>query len=1256
MRFGFAVASFVLAFVSTSARGSDAVLKLGEKFEGAVISNIDFDVVEFAAIQGTKLTLTAKGEKQFRPVVRLFDADTGAEWNVAPNLTGAGTKTVKISNFVAPKTGNYAFGIGGLDGGTGKYTVTTSGKVASSLVSFAEQSFFATGQQLVVPLEMVAGAKVDLRVEPKKGSPAVAEIVNLLGPNGAVDLDPYRKEIGKAVLAKKVPAVIAGTYGFVIANVGPPGELRFTAEVSLPEGKATKKEPKEPTNPGGLSGTLAVPPLLAIPEIAGSNDTVATAQYCGSISPGATVRIQGAISSFNDFDAYRIEVGQAMKLSVMLLHDFVGDDFDLGVFSVAQNDYLSPTFETANEPESGIVNLPAAGVYLLVVWPFQGTGNYILTAAGSTGASAASELIAAPSEPRERPAAVSPARILELDADFVPGEFIVKLADADADRRAFAAANGMDVRIESPAGPFVVTMRGLPQDDASIRRATVLEKERVRGIPGVEYAELNHRHRIAAVPNDPMFPYQWHYQTMKLPQAWDVTKGSSNVIVAVLDTGIVAHPDLVSRDSGMGYDFISSAQNGGDGNGMDPNPTDPGDKSQQGGKSSWHGTHVAGTIGAATNNGVGVSGVDWFCRLMHVRVLGLQGGDTFDIAEAVRYTARLPNASGALPALRANVVNMSLGGGAPNQTMQNAVLAARAQGVTIIAAAGNDATSQPSYPASYTGVISVSSIDPVGNLASYSNYGQAIDVAAPGGETQVDYTNDGYGDGVLSTIVDEDQGVYAYDFSQGTSMACPHVAGAAALLLSVNPNLDPDQVESLLESTAIDLPPAGPDIFFGAGAVDAFAAVKAAAQTAAPQLSASTSLLDFGSVTTQLGFSIANTGNGTLTWSASDAETSGGNWLVLSANGGNATAANPSLLTATVNRTGLAAGNYTATVTITSNGGQALIQVMMAVASTPSQPQLSVSTNALDFGSTLNQLNFSVSNTGTGSLTFSVADAENPPINWLSLSTAGTTLGTGQSLQITANANRGILAPGAYAATINLTSNGGAASIQVSLNVPPSSSPTLSLSTLVLDFSTSASILTASLANTGGGTLSFTATDVELVGAGWLSVGPGNGVAPANLTVTVNRNGLAPGHYSGRIDVVSNGGTKSIAIEMDVSTVQATPIPLGTVYVVAVNPQSFQTAASAQVGQTGGNWQMSNVAIGGYFLFAGPDLDKDGFLCGPGEPCGGYPTLVDPTLAIVFPGLFTGAVNFSVSADTALPAGASTWFTVPERGFAILQP
>ena len=216
--------------------------------------------------------------------------------------------------------------------------------------------------------------------------------------------------------------------------------------------------------------------------------------------------------------------------------------------------------------------------------------------------------------------------------------------------------------------------------------------------------------------------------------------------------------------------------NAGDGGGIDPNPNDPGTSGQ---RSVFHGTHVAGTIGAASNNGQGVAGVGWNVRLMPLRVCGTLGCSVFDQIEAMRYAAGLSNSSGRVANPRADIINMSLGGPGFSVAAQNAVNAVRAAGVIVVAAAGNDASSQALYPASYNGVVSVSAVGPNRSITSYSSFGSAIDVAAPGGNLTSDLNGDGYGDGVLSPHADDSSGrlEYEYLFLEGTSMAAPHVAG-----------------------------------------------------------------------------------------------------------------------------------------------------------------------------------------------------------------------------------------------------------------------------------------------------------------------------------------------------------------------------------------------------------------------------------------------------------------------------------------------
>ncbi len=347
---------------------------------------------------------------------------------------------------------------------------------------------------------------------------------------------------------------------------------------------------------------------------------------------------------------------------------------------------------------------------------------------------------------------------------------------------------------------------------------------------------------------------------------------------------------------------------------------------------------MAGTIGASTNNNTGVAGVTWATQIMHLRVLGKQGGTDFDIANAIKYAARLANDSGTLPATRANVINMSLGGPGSSSTVQSAVTAARNAGVVIFAASGNENSSTPSYPAAYAGVISVAAVDFNAQRAPYSNFGPTVDLAAPGGDTSVDLNQDGYADGVLSTLMQGTTPPFSpiYAFYQGTSMACPHAAGVAALMLAANPALTPAQIETLLTSTATDLGAPGRDNLYGYGLVNAFAAVSAAQGTSSgtPVLGVTPLNLAFGTSGTSLASQVNNLGGGAL-----DVGTlvvtmnGGGSWLGASAVASGSASSDTSSITVDIDRTGLSDGDYSGTVQVPSNGGTATIAVTMTVES-----------------------------------------------------------------------------------------------------------------------------------------------------------------------------------------------------------------------------------------------------------------------------------------------------------------------------------
>lgn len=359
--------------------------------------------------------------------------------------------------------------------------------------------------------------------------------------------------------------------------------------------------------------------------------------------------------------------------------------------------------------------------------------------------------------------------------------------------------------------------------------------------PNVEYVEIDAILRPLLTPNDTNYSTQWGFQDadagIRANQAWDVATGSG-IIVAVLDTGITSHSDL-NANVVAGYDFVSNATNARDGNGRDSNAADQGDWTTAGqcysgspaSNSSWHGTHVAGTVAAVTNNAKGVAGTAFNAKVMPVRVLAACGGSTSDIADAIIWSSGgtvsgVPTLSAANAA---DVINMSLGGGgACPTTTQNAVNSAVSRGTTVVVAAGNSNANASGFtPASCANVVTVASVTSASARSSFSNYGTLIDVSGPGSS-------------ILSTLNSgtTTPGAESYASYNGTSMASPHVAGAVALVQSRRLALGlalytPAQVETQLKNTAYALAGACSG-GCGAGIVNAKALVDAAGGTTTP--------------------------------------------------------------------------------------------------------------------------------------------------------------------------------------------------------------------------------------------------------------------------------------------------------------------------------------------------------------------------------------------------------------------------------------
>jgi len=383
---------------------------------------------------------------------------------------------------------------------------------------------------------------------------------------------------------------------------------------------------------------------------------------------------------------------------------------------------------------------------------------------------------------------------------------------------------------------------------------------RIAALPDVEYAEPDRLMFPALTPNDPQYGSQWHYfetYGINAPAAWDITTGSSGIKIAVIDTGITDHTDLAGRWVG-GHDFITDVPTANDGDGRDSDPHDPGDwitsaEAASGPfagcpvtNSSWHGTHVAGTLGAASNNSSGVAGINWVSQIVPVRVLGKCGGFVSDIADGMRWAAGLSVSGAPANANPAKVLNLSLSGpGTCSSTYQSAINAVNGAGSIVVVAAGNNGSNlnTGSYqPANCYGVITVAATDRGGDKALYSNYGAVVEISAPGGETFTSSPSPAPQNGVLSTLntglTTPATGTYGY--YQGTSMAAPHVAGVVSLMVSISPTLNFTQSLQVLQNTARAFPGGSGcnTSNCGSGIVDAAAALDAIADPSVPTATA----------------------------------------------------------------------------------------------------------------------------------------------------------------------------------------------------------------------------------------------------------------------------------------------------------------------------------------------------------------------------------------------------------------------------------
>ncbi len=621
------------------------------------------------------------------------------------------------------------------------------------------------------------------------------------------------------------------------------------------------------------------------------NDSSAQPFRLPPVWPRCTLEVTGELGRtaerYGRVDPVDAFIYTSVRAQVVGLElDFLGidpistdvNDFHVEVLRRATGASLAVT--GSGMPRTLTFDVQAGEAYDVVVTAEAGHGWYVLRLTGTDPMGT----------PLRAPAAAS-ATVAAVQAKVAPiaptqacaGSHVLVRFDEACDVEAFCAREGLGLGRRTATGSYRVHLAAAAAGEAQAASLCT----RLAELDGVLWAEPDWIVRPLGEPGDPEFNRQWNMRAIGAPSAWDLTHGDENIVVAVVDGGIVDHPDLAGRIV-PGYDFVSSPSNSADGDGRDPDPTDTGDHGDSGGLSVWHGTHVSAIIAGRAGDGYGVTGVAPNCRVMMLRALGAGGGLASDAADAILFAVGLHvTADGQSMPVPARVINLSIGLLQESEELRDACERAANRGAFVVAAVGNNG-GVVQYPAAYPSTFAVGAVDGKLLTTGYSSFGSAVDIAAPGGGFSVDQWNDGWHEGVLSAARDEtlESAPWSHGYQVGTSQAAPHVAGAAALLLSLDPTLSRADLAAILRATALDLGQTGEDLAYGSGLLQVHEAAKAVMKRLenprndAPYLMLPTNSLQFEGLRTSIDVPLFNGGGGTLNvFFATGVTDDGADWL-----------------------------------------------------------------------------------------------------------------------------------------------------------------------------------------------------------------------------------------------------------------------------------------------------------------------------------------------------------------------------------------